>query len=110
MFDSDKAVQQVKIYITNIVKAACLLIILGIIKFFLSSAVCNFIFGKWFEVIERYYWLFVSLGIIPAILAQNKGRSFWLWWIIASFSPIVSFLIVLTLEGKEKSRNNDVSS
>lgn len=34
--------------------------------------------------------LWVLLGLIPAVIAKNKGRSFWLWWLYGFLLWIVA--------------------
>jgi len=34
--------------------------------------------------------LAILIGLIPATIAQNKGRSFWLWWLYGAALFIVA--------------------
>jgi hypothetical protein len=38
------------------------------------------------------------LGLIPAVIAQKKGRSFLLWWIFGALLFIVALIAVLIAE------------
>lgn len=42
------------------------------------------------------------LGVIPAIIAQSKGRSFWGWWIYGSLIFIVALVHALVIPEDEK--------
>lgn len=42
------------------------------------------------------------LGIIPGIIARNKGRSFWLWWFFGWMLWIVALPCSIFLKSDEK--------
>jgi hypothetical protein len=66
-------------------------------------------------VLQLSLALFV-LGIINcfqwavAILAKQTGRSFWRWYLIAQFLPIISMIILLFLWNKNTKIVNDIMS
>ena len=35
-------------------------------------------------------FLAILIGLIPAMIARSKGRSFWLWWFYGSFIFIIA--------------------
>jgi hypothetical protein len=54
---------------------------------------------------ELLIWA-VLLGLIPAVIAQNKGHSFWIWWLYGAAIFIValphSLFITRNVEAIEK--------
>ena len=40
----------------------------------------------------EFFIIAIFLGLIPAFIAYNKGREFFLWWIYGTFFFIVAFI------------------
>ena len=50
------------------------------------------------------------LGLIPAIIAQSKGRSFWGWWIYGALLFIVALVHSLVIQKDEKTHEQQMVS
>lgn len=47
--------------------------------------------------------LAILIGIIPAVIAYNKGRSFFLWWIYGTLLFIIALPHALLIKGDLRS-------
>ncbi|MEB7196648.1 hypothetical protein NEM98_20570 [Escherichia coli] len=50
----------------------------------------------------EFILLSVVLGIVPAIIAQTKGRSFFVWWIYGTLLFIVALVHSIVITKDEK--------
>lgn len=76
---------------------------IGAILFFcIFKLLIQLIFGNHFEFFLTNYWAFVAFGLIPAFISICKGYSsfFFLFWIIGTWTPILSIIFVLGLDDK----------
>lgn len=53
------------------------------------------------------YWMCVLLGLVPAIIAHNKGRSFGIWWIYGSGLFIVAIIHAIVIRPNEQALLNE---
>lgn len=51
--------------------------------------------------IDDYYWVLVTLSLVPAFIAKHKGYSFFLFWIISIWTPIISTIWALGLDNQD---------
>ncbi len=56
------------------------------------------------------FFLGVCIGIIPAIIAQKKGRSFILWWIYGAALFIIALPHALIMKADVKTIENQMAS
>ena len=52
--------------------------------------------------------LAILLGLIPAVIAEKKGRSFIVWWLFGALLFIVALPLAILLENKTIARNSGV--
>jgi len=50
------------------------------------------------QYLATYVIFIICIGLIPAVIADNKGRSFILWWIFGALAFIIALPAVLLLE------------
>ncbi len=85
--------------------AACLLFF-WLVEFVISS---QFI-GRMFAPIVDNYWYFVFAGLVPAAIGHYKGESFWLWWLIGAYTPILSTVYALTMDSNNSNERSESES
>lgn len=95
MWDANGNMLDIKEIPIILAKIIGMLVFFAVIKLVLASKLVYFLFGEWFHFILEYYWMYVLAGLIPAILAKYKGSSFWFWWVLGIFNPIITSLFVL---------------
>ncbi|EEC8124878.1 zinc ribbon domain-containing protein [Escherichia coli] len=56
----------------------------------------------------EFILLSVVLGIVPAIIAQTKGRSFFVWWIYGTLLFIVALVHSIVITKDEKTHEQEM--
>ena len=87
-------------HVTTLLKLLGTLLYFGVIQciaYFLQP-----FFGEHVKWLATHYWWFVVLALIPAVIAKCKGGSFWGWWMLASWAPVISILFALEADEKDR--------
>jgi hypothetical protein len=50
----------------------------------------------------------ITVGWIPALIAKQKGRSFWRWWIYGTLAFVIALVHALVIKSNKSAREQRV--
>ncbi|QJW45858.1 hypothetical protein HA075_08535 [bacterium BFN5] len=73
-------------------------IIGSLLLLFITKIIAVSAFGNLIAFVTDNFYVFIFLGLIPALIAKFKNDSFYLWWIFGTWIPGLSIIAALLMD------------
>lgn len=70
----------------------------SLLLLFITKIIAVSVFGDLIAFVTDNFYVFILLGLVPALIAKFKEDNFYLWWFFGTWIPGLSIIAALLMD------------